>query len=63
MVCICLPAERVVPETFIVGVIEVDVIAAVTTIIEAVCWFEFDDDDDRPTTSFVSVMLDCWLEI
>lgn len=34
---VCLPVERVVPATFIEGVIDVDVMAAVTTIIEAVC--------------------------
>lgn len=48
---------------FIGGAIDVDVIAAVTTIIDAVCPVEFDDDDDddgcRPTISFVSAKLDC----
>lgn len=59
----CLPVGRV--ETFIDGVIDVDVIAAVTTIIEAVCWLEFDDDEEGglPTISFASVIVDCWLQI
>lgn len=45
---------------FIGDVIEVDVIAAVTTIIDAVCCpDEFDDDGCRPTISFASAKLDC----
>lgn len=48
--------------------IDVDVMAAVTTMIDAVCWpDEFDDADDdddgcRPTISFASAKLDCWLK-
>lgn len=47
---------------------DVDVIAAVTTIIDAVCcpdeFDDADDDDDgcRPTMSFASAKLDCWLK-
>lgn len=56
----CLPVDRV--DTLIDGVIDVDVIAAVTTIIDAVCWLEL-DVAGLPTMSFVSGMVDCWLQI
>lgn len=52
------PVERVVPAFIVGGVIEVGVIAVVTTMIDAVCLrsvYMVDDELDRPTISFASV--------